>query len=168
MNSLPLSKEFLQNKILFPTEFHPLHHRVPMDATPFRALCPRCGPQLGPAVLTTLTARVLSACLCATSMVYLPDLRLIGTQEPAPPWLLHVIVFRSRPEIATAKEDCSLLPGILLQCPLAVLPSKSECLSTFSWCPTVQQCRCTALSPCYQITAGTVTAHTPQDIVVWG
>lgn len=139
-----------------------------MHAPPFRVLRPRCDSQLGPAALTTLTARVLSACLCAVSMVYLPDLSLIGTQEAAPPWLLYVIVFRSRPEIATAKEDCSLLPGVLLQCPLALLPSKNECSSTFSWCPIVQQCRCTPLGPCHQIMAGTVTAHTSQDIVVWG
>lgn len=134
-----LSKEeFLQNKILFLMECHPLHHRVLMDATPFKVLCPRRGPQVRPAAWTTLTARVLSACLCAMSVVYLPDLRLISTQEPAPPWLLHVIVFRDKQEIATAKED-------------------------FSWCP-----QCSSLGAllrrgrCNHIKAGTVTTPIPQ------
>lgn len=113
-NLLSLSKEeFLQNKILFLTECHPLHHRGLMHATPFKVLCPRRGPQVCPAAWTTLAAHVLSACLCAMSMVYLPDLRLISTQESAPPWLLYVTEFRDKQEIATAKED-------------------------FSWCPTVQ------------------------------
>lgn len=91
-------------------ECHPLRHRVLMDATPFKVLCPRRGPQVRPAARTTLTARVVSACLCAMSTGYLPDLRLISTQEPAPPWLLHVIVFRDKQEIATAKEDFSRCP----------------------------------------------------------
>lgn len=85
-NWLSLSKEeFPQNKILLLMECHSLHHRVLMDVTPFKVLCPRCGPQVRPAAWTILTARELSACLCAMSVVYLPDVRLISTQEPAPP-----------------------------------------------------------------------------------
>lgn len=118
-------------------ESHPLHHKL-ADATSFKILCPRCGQQLGPAILMTLTARALSTCLFEMSMAYLPDISLIGTQEPAPPWLLHVILFRGRQETAVAEEDCSLLPGEQLQCFFVVFPSKSECISVFSWCPTVQ------------------------------
>lgn len=51
-------------------EFHPLHHKhkVLKDATPCQVLCPRCGQQLGPAILMTLTAHVLSTCLFARTM----------------------------------------------------------------------------------------------------
>lgn len=129
-----------QNKIMFPMEFHPLHHKhkVLKDATPCQILCPRCGRQLGPAILMTLTAHELSTWLFATTMAYLPSLRLIGTQEPAPPWRLHVIMFRARQEITAATEDCSLLPGGRLPCPSVMFPSKNECTPTFSWCLTIR------------------------------
>lgn len=46
-------------------EFNTLHnkHKVLMDATPFKVLCSRCSQQLGPAILTTLMAGVLSTWL---------------------------------------------------------------------------------------------------------
>lgn len=127
---LSLSKEeFLQNQIILPREFYPLHHKHKflMDATPFKVLCPRCSQQLGWQFWWQWPhAHVLSTCLFAKSMACLPDLRLIGTRQPAPPWL-HVTVFRGRQEVAAAQEDCSLLPGELPQGPSVVLPSNSEC-----------------------------------------
>lgn len=128
--------------------------------------CPRRGPKLGPATLTTLAARALSPCLCAMSTVYLLDLRLIGTQELAPPWLLHVTGFRHRQEIATAQKDCLLLPGASGS--LSGVSFSSEHRSPISCTP-----QCSSLDAQLRlglwnwVMAGTGTGHTPQDSVAW-
>ena len=81
-------------------------------------------------------------------MAWFPELRPIGTQEPVPPWLLYATLF----EVDSKLLQLRTVPGFLqalLQGPLVVVPSKSECTCTFS--STVQNCSsCSAVARLYK------------------
>lgn len=110
-----------------------------MDGTPFKVLYPWCGQQLGCAVLTPdcclWTAVNIPFCnardepsrsttLLAMPMMSLSD--LIGTQESAPPLLLHATVLRRWIGNPWSWEGPSLPGSFFSSC--VVFPSRNASL----------------------------------------